>query len=62
MNESQINAFNFDFSLSFTNNFVQNEIREGKREYDPHKKLTLGGDFTGLEVSHELNFTPYTAP
>lgn len=64
LNENQILTFGFDFELSFVSSFVQNQLSQGKKEYDKKKKM--GGDLNGFgeanQMGSDLNFTPYSAP
>lgn len=67
LNEGQVLSFGFDFELSFLNAYVQGQAAEGKRSYDNRKRMTFGGDLSGLDTTSgsmgsDLNFTPYQAP
>ena len=50
-------AENIDFELSFLNNFVQQQVNEGKATYDPDRSL-MSQSARGKPVS-TLNYKAY---
>ncbi len=42
LNDMQISMQGFDFELSFLDSFVQQQIAEGKKEYDYNKRQSFG--------------------
>jgi hypothetical protein len=60
----------FDFELSFLDSYVQQQIAEGKKEYDYNKRQAFGElngmdlvPSTGFSMKEKgLNYKPYEAP
>ena len=50
-------------NFGFLDSIVQQQLAEGKLDYNPHKSqiIVAGGELGGLDGEASLNFTPYQA-
>jgi hypothetical protein len=58
LNEDQIVMEGLDFDLNFLNDFVNQEISNGKPEYTKSKSMTLANVGSGIPVAG-LNYKAY---
>lgn len=63
LNEAQISAGDFDFDLNFLQGYVQQQIGQGKKEYDNRRRQIESSGYDIVQSKEKgLNYQPYATP